>query len=137
MKRYTAFIAPTDDYRGTKEGLVEAWQNEHPHVYHIDFQVPEGTPDRMVSLIAGGLFWEDCWSPASTVFTVVEDLTPEDTRPMFEDRVNMSVEASVEDRTRNVVEPILKALGEQRNQSAKDVDLWSNREDAWDDKVNW
>ena len=135
MKRYTAFIAPTDDYRGTKEGLVEAWQNEHPHVYHIDFQVPEGTPDRMVSLIAGGLFWEDCWSPASTVFTVVEDLTPEDTRPMFEDRVN----TSVEDRTRNVVEPVLKALGKQNEKSVKDVDLWSSEDPAWydSDPKNW
>ena len=133
MKRYTAFIAPTDDYRGTKEGLVEAWQNEHPHVYHIHFQVPDGTTDRMVSLIAGGLFWEDCWSPANTVFTVTEDLTPEDTRPMLEDRVN----TSVEDRTRNVVEPVLKALSKRHEQGAKDVDLWSSRDDAWDDKVNW
>ena len=135
MKRYSAFIAQTDNYHGTKAGLVEAWQNEHPHVYHIDFQVPEGTPDRMVSLIAGGLFWEDCWSPASTVFTVVEDLTPEDTRPMFEDRVN----TSVEDRTRNVVEPVLKALGKQNEKSVKDVDLWSSEDPAWydSDPKNW
>ena len=125
MKRYSAFIAQTDNYHGTKEGLVEAWQNEHPHVYHIHFQVPDGTTDRMVSLIAGGLFWEDCWSPTNTIFTVTEDVMPEDTRPMFEDRVN----TAVEDRTRNVVDT--------SSQSVKDVDLWSDREEAWDDKVNW
>ena len=133
MKRYSAFIAQTDDFRGEREDLVEAWQNEHPHVYHVHFEVPDGTPERMVSLIAGGLLWEDLWSPATTIHTVVEDIMPEDTRPLFEDRVNMSIE----DRTRNVVAPVLKALGKNRNQSAKDVDLWSNREDEWDDKVNW
>ena len=130
MKRYSALIAPTDDFHGDREDLVEAWQNEHPHVYHIHFQVPELTSDRMVSLIAGGLFWEDCWSPATTIFTVTEDLMPEDTRPLFEDRVN----TSVEDRTRNIVKPPFKASDDQ---SVKDIDLWSNREEAWDDKVNW
>jgi len=129
MKRYTAFIAPTDDFHGEKEDLVDAWLDEHPHVYHIDFEVPVGTPDRIVSLIAGGLFWEDCWSPASTIYTVVEDLTPEDTRPLSEDRTS----TSVEDRTRSVVEPVLKALSKRRDQGAKDVDLWSDREDVWDD----
>lgn len=135
MKRYSAFIAQTDNYHGTKEGLVEAWQNEHPHVYHIHFQVPDGTTDRMVSLIAGGLFWEDCWSPANTIFTVTEDVMPEDTRPMFEDRVN----TSVEDRTRNVVEPVLKALRKQNEKSVKDVDLWSSEDPAWydSDPKNW
>ena len=135
MKRYSAFIAQTDNYHGTKEGLVEAWQNEHPHVYHIHFQVPDGTTDRMVSLIAGGLFWEDCWSPANTISTVTEDVMPEDTRPMFEDRVN----TSVEDRTRNVVEPVLKALRKQNEKSVKDVDLWSSEDSAWydSDPKNW
>ncbi len=135
MKRYSAFIAQTDNYHGTKEGLVEAWQNEHPHVYHIHFQVPDGTSDRMVSLIAGGLFWEDCWSPANTISTVTEDVMPEDTRPMFEDRVN----TSVEDRTRNVVEPVLKALRKQNEKSVKDVDLWSSEDPAWydSDPKNW
>ena len=135
MKRYSAFIAQTDNYHGTKEGLVEAWQNEHPHVYHIHFQVPDGTTDRMVSLIAGGLFWEDCWSPANTIFTVTEDVMPEDTRPMFEDRVN----TSVEDRTRNVVEPVLKTLRKQNEKSVKDVDLWSSEDPAWydSDPKNW
>lgn len=135
MKRYSAFIAQTDNYHGTKEGLVEAWQNEHPHVYHIHFQVPDGTSDRMVSLIAGGLFWEDCWSPANTISTVTEDVMPEDTRPMFEDRVN----TSVEDRTRNVVEPVLKALRKQNEKSVKDVDLWSSEDSAWydSDPKNW
>lgn len=125
MKRYTAFIAPTDDFRGEKDDLVNEWKNEHPHVYHIDFEVPNGTPDRIVSLIAGGLFWEDCWSPATTIWTVVEDLTPEDVRPLLEDRVG----TSSEDQTRYMIDP--------PNQSVKDVDLWSDREDAWDDKVNW
>lgn len=135
MKRYSAFIAQTDNYHGTKEGLVEAWQNEHPHVYHIHFQVPDGTSDRMVSLIAAGLFWEDYWSPANTISTVTEDVMPEDTRPMFEDRVN----TSVEDRTRNVVEPVLKALRKQNEKSVKDVDLWSSEDPAWydSDPKNW
>lgn len=135
MKRYSAFIAQTDNYHGTKEGLVEAWQNEHPHVYHIHFQVPDGTSDRMVSLIAAGLFWEDYWSPANTISTVTEDVMPEDTRPMFEDRVN----TSVEDRTRNVVEPVLKALRKQNEKSVKDVDLWSSEDSAWydSDPKNW
>ena len=134
-KRYTAFIAQTDDYRGTKEGLVEAWQNEHPHVYHIDFEVPEGTPDRMVALIAGGLLWEDYWSPSGTIHTVVEDLTPEDTRPLFEDRVSSSHQfgSTVDDSTRKA----LRVASQKDNQSVKDIDLWSNREDEWDDKVNW
>ena len=35
MNRYTALIAPTDDYHGTGEELAEAWQNEHPAVYHL------------------------------------------------------------------------------------------------------
>ena len=137
MKRYTAFIASKDDYRGTKEGLVEAWLEEHPHVYHIDFEVPEGTSNRIVTLIAAGLFWEDCWSPASTITTVVEDLSPEDTRPLFEDRVNDAHKFgdAVKDPTRHVVET--HGVSDQTDQSVKDVDLWSNREDSWDDKVNW
>jgi hypothetical protein len=45
-----------------------------------------------------------------TVSTVVEDLTPEDTRPLGEDRTEGST---------------------------KDVDLWSDCENEWDDKVNW
>ena len=110
MKRYTAFIAPCDDFHGSAEDLVEAWSNDHPAVYHVDFDVPDGTSDRLVALIARGLFWEDQWTMDDTVSTVVEDLTPEDTRPLGEDRTG---------------------------DSAKDVDLWSKRENEWDDKVNW
>ena len=110
MKRYTALIAPTDDYHGTGEELAEAWQNDHPAVYHIDFEVPDGTSNRLIVLIARGLFWEDQWTMGATVSTVIEDLTPEDTRPLGEDRTGVST---------------------------KDVDLWSDRENEWDDKVNW
>ena len=88
-----------DDYRGTKEGLVDAWLNEHPHVYHIDFEVPDDTPDRNVVLIARGLFWEDAWTMDDTVSTVVSDLTPEDKRP----------------------------LGENRAGGVKEIDLWDDK----------
>ena len=91
MKRYTAFIAPMDDFHGTAEDLVEAWQNDHPCVYHVDFEVPVGTSDRIVALVARGLFWEDQWTMDDTVSTVVEDLTPEDTRPLMEDRAEASI----------------------------------------------
>jgi hypothetical protein len=82
MRRYTAFIAPTDDFHGSADDLVDAWQNEHPAVYHIDFEVPVDTSERFVTLIARGLFWEDQWSMDDTVSTVVEDITSEDDRPL-------------------------------------------------------
>ena len=117
MKRYTAFIAPTDDFHGTAEDLVEAWQNDHPAVYHNDFEVPDETSDRLVALIARGLFWEDQWSMDDTVFNVVEDLSPEDTRPLGHNPAEAG---------------------------AKDIDLWSDPDPKpdpepvlWDDKVNW
>jgi hypothetical protein len=91
MKRYTAFIAAMDDFHGTAEDLVEAWQNDHPSVYHVDFEVPLGTSDRLVALIARGLFWEDQWSADDTVSTVVEDLTPEDTRPLGDNPADVSI----------------------------------------------
>ena len=124
MKRYTAFIAPCDDFHGTAEDLTDAWLNNHPAVYHVDFDVPDGTSDRLVALIARGLFWEDQWTMDDTVSTVVEDLTPDDTRP----------------------------LGDDRTGSMKDIDLWDDlgtdleeepgvkpapETDRWDDKVNW
>lgn len=99
MSRYTAFIASTDDFHGGADELVDAWQNEHPSVYHVDFEVPEGTPSRMVVLIARGLFWEDAWTMDDTVSTVVSDLTPEDKRP----------------------------LGENRTGYVKDIDLWDDK----------
>ena len=135
MKRYTAFIAPTDDFHGTAEDLVEAWQNDHPAVYHNDFEVPDGTSDRLVSLLARGLFWEDQWSMDDTVFNVVEDLSPEDTRPLGHNPT--------------------EAEGQWQHSSdssVKDVDLWTDpgpepkeepevktdpEPDRWDDKVNW
>lgn len=93
MRRYTAFIAPTDDFHGSADDLVDAWQNEHPAVYHIDFEVPIDTPDRMIALIARGLFWEDQWSMDDTVSTVVEDTTSEDDRPLHVNPVDGSVKA--------------------------------------------
>jgi hypothetical protein len=85
MKRYTALIAQTEDFLGTTEDLAEAWTNDHPAVYHVDFDVPDGTSDRLISLIAHGLFWEDQWSDDDTVHTIVEDMLAEDTRPLDSD----------------------------------------------------
>ena len=109
MKRYTAFIALTDNFNGTAEELVDEWQKEHPHVYHIDFEVPDETSNRLITLIARGLFWEDQWTMDGTISTVVEDLTPEDTRPLGWDRTEV-----------------------RKTGSVKDVDLWNPN-----DPSNW
>tara|TARA_Y100000592_G_scaffold98127_1_gene170417 strand:+ start:731 stop:1066 length:336 start_codon:yes stop_codon:yes gene_type:complete len=109
MERYTAFIASTDDFRGTADELVSEWQDEHPAVYHIDFEVPKGTSSRLITLIARGLFWEDQWTSDGTISTVVKDLTPEDTRPLGDDRTEV-----------------------RKTGSVKDIDLWNPN-----DPTNW
>jgi hypothetical protein len=77
MKKYSAFVAPLDDI-GEVCDLVSEWQAENPSVYIIDFEVPHGTDERTVTLIARGLMWEDGWTEQGTVSTVVEDLTDYD-----------------------------------------------------------
>ena len=131
--RYTAFIATRDDFHGSPEDLAEAWQNDHPAVYHHDFDVPDGTPDRIVALIARGLFWEDQWTKDDTVSTVVEDLTPEDTRPLGHNPTESHAASGS-----------LISEGVYRDQGMKDVDVWADPEprpepdqDRWDDKANW
>jgi hypothetical protein len=97
--RFSAFVAATEDFDGSAEDLHEAWQDEHPAVYHVHFDVPEeACTHRLVELIAKGLLWEDCWSPSDVVWTVMPDVMPDDTRPLWEDRTG----------------------------SAKDIDLWDS-----------
>ena len=75
--KYSAFVASRDDI-GEVCDLVSEWQAENPSVYIIDFEVPHGTDERTVTLIARGLMWEDGWTEQGTVSTVVEDLTDYD-----------------------------------------------------------
>ena len=75
MKRYSVFVAPLDDFDGSVEDLVSEWKAENPLVYIIDFEVPHGTDERTITLIARGLMWEDEWTQSGTISTVVEDLT--------------------------------------------------------------
>lgn len=98
--RFSAFVALTEEFHGSSEDLVDAWQEEHPAVYHVHFDVPEetGKRPRLVELIAKGLLWEDCWSPDNTAWIVVPDVMPEDTRPLLEDMTD----------------------------STKDIDLWDS-----------
>ena len=75
MKKYSAFEAPIDDFKGSAADLISEWKAENPLVYIIDFEVPDGTDERTVTLIARGLMWEDGWTESGTISTVVEDLT--------------------------------------------------------------
>ena len=76
--RYSVFVAPIDDFDGSVADLISEWKAENPLVYIIDFEVPHGTDERTVTLIARGLMWEDGWTEQGTVSTVVEDLTDYD-----------------------------------------------------------
>jgi len=90
--RFSTFVALTEEFHGSSEDLIDAWQEEHPAVYHVHFDVPEeaGKQPRIVELIAKGLLWEDCWPEEGVVWTVVPDIMPEDTRPLGEDRTGMA-----------------------------------------------
>ena len=73
--KYSAFVAPIDDFDGSSDDLVSEWQAENPSVWIIDFEVPEGTDARTVILIGRGLMWEHQWTEQGTISTIVEDLT--------------------------------------------------------------
>ena len=73
--KYSAFVAPIDDFEGSADDLISEWQAENPSGWIIDFEVPEGTDARTVILIGRGLMWEDQWTEQGTISTIVEDLT--------------------------------------------------------------
>ena len=82
MKRdnYIALISSMDDFglaQGEDEDVVdvmlyayiekEDWVSAHP------FDVPAGTDEELVTLVARGLFWENDWSMDDSVSCVVRD----------------------------------------------------------------
>ena len=73
--KYTALIADADSGLSGCDVLKTEWLNGNPAVYNYDFEVPDGTSDELVVLIARGLFWQADWTMSGTCSTVVEDLT--------------------------------------------------------------
>lgn len=128
MMRFTVFVALTEEFHGSSEDLIDAWQEEHQAVYHVDFDIPEeaGSRPRLVELMAKGLLWEDHWSPDDVVWTVVSSPTQggdsndsDEAANFFSDREANPHDGSMYGEPEGV-------YGDDSVESIKDIDLWDS-----------
>ena len=75
MTEYIALICTMEDFglpvENTGQELIECYIEEADWLTSYRFEVPENTPEEIVTRVGRGVFWENDWTMDGTVSTVM------------------------------------------------------------------
>ncbi len=85
MRNFATLVADMDNFNGSADDLPSEYNAGNPQVHCYDFSVSPGTEANQIVLMGRGLLFENDWSMAGTVSTIVEDLTQQEGRDAYEE----------------------------------------------------
>ena len=84
MRNFATLVADMDNFNGTADDLPSEYNAGNPQVHCYDFSVSPGTDASQIVLMGRGLLFENDWSMAGTVSTIVEDLTQQEGHDVYD-----------------------------------------------------